>query len=346
MPVGMSVRPERVRDAREARLAFNWARGVVTNIAYMGSYSLYHVKLPSGKTVCEPVELESDARRRAAWRRRVRAWSPASGVVLTHEDAMIRTSASPSAPVSAGAASWRRRARRSASRARAVGRSASACRSVAHRVLRAAVRAGVQDQLRRPGDGIPPYTSLVEMKDGAVHIVLQLSHYAFLLQDDLYIATYLSSLKMAAMSTLLCLLIGYPMAYYIARGPATRNVLMMAVMLPFWTSFLIRVYAWIGILKNNGLLNNALIVDRPDPHAARAVSHQRGRLYRDGVFVSAVPRDAAVRAPREDGPALLEAAYDLGARPWKAFVRSRCRCRRTGSSRAACWCSFRRSAST
>ncbi|PCD62889.1 putrescine ABC transporter permease PotH, partial [Burkholderia sp. IDO3] len=92
--------------------------------------------------------------------------------------------------------------------------------------------------------GIPPYTSLVEFKDGVVHFALQLGHYAFLLQDDLYIATYLSSLKMAAVSTLLCLLIGYPMAYYIARAePARRNVLMMAVMLPFWTSFLIRVYA-------------------------------------------------------------------------------------------------------
>ncbi len=70
----------------------------------------------------------------------------------------------------------------------------------------------------------------------------------------------MNSLLVAAISTLLCLLIGYPMAYYIARSnPATRNLLMMAVMLPFWTSFLIRVYAWIGILKNNGLLNNFLM---------------------------------------------------------------------------------------
>ncbi|OUL68822.1 putrescine ABC transporter permease PotH, partial [Paraburkholderia hospita] len=93
--------------------------------------------------------------------------------------------------------------------------------------------------------GIPPYTELVSVKDGVVHFALQLSHYAFLLQDSLYVATYLSSLKMAAVSTICCLLIGYPIAYYIARSaPATRNLLMMAVMLPFWTSFLIRVYAW------------------------------------------------------------------------------------------------------
>ncbi|NPT57970.1 putrescine ABC transporter permease PotH, partial [Paraburkholderia sp. 5N] len=102
--------------------------------------------------------------------------------------------------------------------------------------------------------GIPPYTDLLSAKDGVLHVVMQLGHYAFLLQDDLYVATYISSLKMAAVSTLCCLLIGYPVAYYIARSePAKRNLLMMGVMLPFWTSFLIRVYAWIGILKDDGL---------------------------------------------------------------------------------------------
>ncbi|MFD1561948.1 putrescine ABC transporter permease PotH, partial [Paraburkholderia silviterrae] len=102
---------------------------------------------------------------------------------------------------------------------------------------------------------VPPYSNLVEMKDGVMHFALQLGHYVFLLQDSLYVATYISSLKMAAVSTFFCLLIGYPIAYYIARSnPATRNLLMMGVMLPFWTSFLIRVYAWIGILKDDGLL--------------------------------------------------------------------------------------------
>ena len=74
--------------------------------------------------------------------------------------------------------------------------------------------------------GIPPYTDLVSIKDGMVHFAMQLSHYAFLLQDDLYVATYLSSLKMAAVSTFFCLLIGYPIAYYIARSePTKRNLL-------------------------------------------------------------------------------------------------------------------------
>ncbi len=117
---------------------------------------------------------------------------------------------------------------------------------------------------------------------------------AFLVTDSLYFATYVNSVVVAAISTLLCLLIGYPMAYYIARSnPARRNLLMMAVMLPFWTSFLIRVYAWIGILKNNGLLNNFLM-SIGLIHSPIELYHTNiGGLYRHGVFVSAVSRDAA-----------------------------------------------------
>ncbi|HIA2363162.1 TPA: putrescine ABC transporter permease PotH, partial [Burkholderia contaminans] len=107
--------------------------------------------------------------------------------------------------------------------------------------------------------GIPPYTALARLEAGTVQVVLSLKHYALLLQDDLYLNTYVSSLKMAAASTLMCLLAGYPIAYFIARSaPGRRNVLMMAVMLPFWTSFLIRVYAWVGIMKDDGLLNHVL----------------------------------------------------------------------------------------
>ena len=169
---------------------------------------------------------------------------------------------------------------------------------------------------------VPPYTNLLEMKDGVVHFALQLGHYAFLLQDDLYIATYISSLKMAAVSTLLCLLIGYPIAYYIARSnPATRNVLMMGVMLPFWTSFLIRVYAWIGILKDDGLLNHALM--------AIGLIHSPLRLYHSdaGVYIGMVysylpfmVMPLYAHLVKMD-LTLLEAAYDLGAKPWVAFTR-------------------------
>jgi putrescine transport system permease protein len=168
---------------------------------------------------------------------------------------------------------------------------------------------------------VPPYTTLVAIKDGVVHFALQLSHYAFLLQDDLYIATYISSLKMAAVSTFFCLLIGYPVAYYIARSnPATRNLLMMGVMLPFWTSFLIRVYAWIGILKDDGLLNHALM--------AIGLIHSPLRLYHSdaGVYIGMVysylpfmVMPLYAHLVKMD-LTLLEAAYDLGAKPWVAFT--------------------------
>ncbi|KNH08636.1 Putrescine transport system permease protein PotH [Candidatus Burkholderia brachyanthoides] len=168
--------------------------------------------------------------------------------------------------------------------------------------------------------GIPPYTELVAMKEGVMNIALDFSHYAFLVQDSLYFATYLNSLLVAAVSTVLCLLIGYPMAYYIARSnPATRNLLMMAVMLPFWTSFLIRVYAWIGILKNNGLLNNFLM-SIGLIHSLIDLYHTNIVVY--GMVYSYLPflvMPLYAHLAKMD-LTLLEAAYDFGAKPWKAFV--------------------------
>jgi putrescine transport system permease protein len=168
--------------------------------------------------------------------------------------------------------------------------------------------------------GIPPYTELTTIKDGVIHIALDLSHYAFLVQDSLYFATYVNSVVVAAISTLLCLLLGYPMAYYIARSnPSTRNILMMAVMLPFWTSFLIRVYAWIGILKNNGLLNNFLM-SIGLIHSPIELYHTNTAVY-IGMVYSYLPflvMPLYAHLVKMD-LTLLEAAYDLGAKPWKAF---------------------------
>lgn len=169
--------------------------------------------------------------------------------------------------------------------------------------------------------GIPPYTELTALKDGALKITLQLSNYAFLLTDSLYFATYVNSLKVAAISTGLCLLLGYPMAYYIARShPATRNILLMAVMLPFWTSFLIRVYAWIGILKNNGLLNNFLLwaglIETPIELYHTNIAVYIGMVYSYLPFLVMPLYAHLVKMDLR----LLEAAHDLGARPWKAFV--------------------------
>jgi putrescine transport system permease protein len=169
--------------------------------------------------------------------------------------------------------------------------------------------------------GIPPYTELVAMKDGVLNIALDFSHYAFLFTDSLYFATYMNSLLVAAVSTVLCLLICYPMAYYIARSnPAKRNLLMMAVMLPFWTSFLIRVYAWIGILKNNGLLNNFLM-STGLIHSPIELYHTNIAVY-IGMVYSYLPflvMPLYAHLVKMD-LTLLEAAYDLGAKPWKAFV--------------------------
>ncbi|KVD73722.1 spermidine/putrescine ABC transporter permease [Burkholderia sp. ABCPW 14] len=169
--------------------------------------------------------------------------------------------------------------------------------------------------------GIPPYTELTSLAEGVLHVTLNLQHYAFLFSDSLYFATYVNSVVVAAVTTLLCLLLGYPMAYYIARSnPGTRNMLMMAVMLPFWTSFLIRVYAWIGILKNNGLLNNFLIwtglISTPIELYRTNIGVYIGMVYSYLPFLVMPLYAHLVKMDLR----LLEAAYDLGAKPWKAFV--------------------------
>ncbi|MCC6824048.1 MAG: hypothetical protein IT579_25310, partial [Verrucomicrobia subdivision 3 bacterium] len=116
---------------------------------------------------------------------------------------------------------------------------------------------------------MPPYAPLWEWaSEKAINVYLNFGNYLFLLTDDLYLSAYLYSLKVAAISTVFCLLIAYPMAYAMARAsPATRNLYLMLIILPFWTSFLLRVYAWIGLLKNNGVINNVLmalgVIDEP-----------------------------------------------------------------------------------
>ncbi|MEZ2331297.1 ABC transporter permease subunit [Mesorhizobium sp. RCC_202] len=112
---------------------------------------------------------------------------------------------------------------------------------------------------------MPPYTPVLDFSDGisgffAGFRELNFDNYVWLTQDALYFKAYLSSVIIAAISTLLTLIVGYPIAYGMARAPATvRPTLLMLVILPFWTSFLIRVYAWIGILKPEGLLNQLLL---------------------------------------------------------------------------------------
>jgi putrescine transport system permease protein len=169
--------------------------------------------------------------------------------------------------------------------------------------------------------GIPPYTSLFEIRDEAVQLTLHLRGYALLLTDSLYVKTYLSSLKMAAVTTFWCIVIGYPMAYYIARSPdSVRNVLLLAVILPFWTSLLLRVYAWVGILRNDGVLNNVLmyvgVIDAPLEIYRTDIAVYIGLVYAYLPFFILPLYANLVKMDLR----LLDAAYDLGAKPWRAFL--------------------------
>lgn len=168
--------------------------------------------------------------------------------------------------------------------------------------------------------GIPPYTPLVEYADETLHLMLHLRGYILLFSDNLYLATYLSSVKMAAITTVVCMLIGYPMAYYIARAnPAIRNYLLLAVILPFWTSLLLRVYAWVGILRNDGILNNLLmwagLTDAPLEIYRTDLAVYIGLVYAYLPFFILPLYATLVKLDLR----LLEAAYDLGARPFTAF---------------------------
>jgi len=170
--------------------------------------------------------------------------------------------------------------------------------------------------------GVPPYTPLAELKDEALALTLHVRGYVQLLTDSLYLATYLSSIKMAAITALLCMLIGYPLAYQIARSaPATRSLLLLAVILPFWTSLLLRVYAWVGILRNDGLLNQLLmalgITSEPLEIYRTDVAVIIGMVYAYLPFFVLPLYATLVKLDTR----LLEAAYDLGARPWQAFWR-------------------------
>jgi putrescine transport system permease protein len=139
--------------------------------------------------------------------------------------------------------------------------------------------------------------------------------------DNLYYKAGKNAVFTAFISTLLCLLIGFPMAYGIARSPTTwRSTLLMLVILPFWTSFLIRVYAWMGILKNNGLINNFLIwlgvINDPIPMMNTNFAVFIGIVYSYLPFMI-LPLYSTLE---KMDLSLLEAAEDLGCRPWKAFL--------------------------
>ena len=172
----------------------------------------------------------------------------------------------------------------------------------------------------------PPYTPVFDIAAGweglkAFFAALSAENYATLFSDSLYVWSYLKSLQVAAISTAILLLIAYPVAYALARAPRRwQGALVLMVVLPFWTSFLIRVYAWVNILQHDGLLNQALIalriIDAPISWLATDTAVYLGIVYSYFPFM-VLPLFAALE--KMDNT-LLEAAADLGAPPWRAFL--------------------------
>jgi putrescine transport system permease protein len=191
---------------------------------------------------------------------------------------------------------------------------------------------------------LPPYTPVFDLSAGWQGIYdfasqLSLDAYALIASDPLYLSSYLKSLQVAGVSTLLLLLIGYPLAYGIARSPrGLQPLLVMLVVLPFWTSFLIRIYAWINILQRDGLLNDVLlllhIIAAPRAWLASDTAIYIGVVYSYLPFM-VLPLYAALE---KIDPALLEAAADLGCPRWQAFWRVTVPLSRAGIAAGALLC--------
>lgn len=169
----------------------------------------------------------------------------------------------------------------------------------------------------------PPYAPLVTWnEEGALQLGISLSSWVFVLSDSFYLDSWLHSLRLAAISTLLCLLIGYPVAWGIARAQGrTRALLLALVILPFWSSFLIRVYAWKVLLQSGGVLNTTLL-------ALGIIKEPLAILFTDGAVLLGIVYSYLpfmilplyAQMARLDY-SLIEAALDLGSRPWQAFAR-------------------------
>jgi len=176
--------------------------------------------------------------------------------------------------------------------------------------------------LSEPAVGIPPYAPILRWSEERVlTLVLNLGNFAALAEDRFYLDAYLRSIRIAGVSALLCMLIGYPMAYAIARAlEHRRNLLVMLVVLPFWTSFLLRVMAWIGLLGDQGVINGLLLwlglIGEPLRLLYTDAAVYLGIVYCYLPFMVLPLYATLVKLD----PALIEAAADLGARPWRAFL--------------------------
>jgi len=175
------------------------------------------------------------------------------------------------------------------------------------------------------GNGVDPFAPLIETSGDAWRLMLEFKNYIAIFSDGvdgqtIYVEAYQTSLKYAALTTLLCLLIGYPFAYFLARcHPSVRPALLMLVMLPFWTSFLLRIAAWKGILADQGVLNNLLlwlgVIKQPMVMLYTDVSMLVGMTYVYLPFMILPLYATLVKMDLR----LLEAAHDLGASSFNAF---------------------------
>lgn len=170
---------------------------------------------------------------------------------------------------------------------------------------------------------IPPFQPLCQWStEQVLQVRLNLASYTTLLIDPFYAAAFFGSLKIAFIATLSCLFIGYPMAYAIAQSPTHwRPIFLLLIILPFFTSFLVRVYAWMGLLSTQGVINTFLmglgIIHEPLPLLYNAFAVTIGIVYCYLPFMI-LPIYSVLD---KIDPAYLEAAYDLGCRPWQAFYR-------------------------
>ena len=169
---------------------------------------------------------------------------------------------------------------------------------------------------------IPPFSPLFQWLDGNLNITVIFEKYAYLLTNEVYAFFYIRSIRLAFFATVGCLLIGYPVAYTVARSnESMRNILLLLLLLPSWTSLLIRIYAWMGILSPTGYLNNVLIwlglIDTPLPTSNNNFSIFIGLIY-SYLPLMILPLYANITKLDES---LLEAAADLGCRGTSAFFR-------------------------
>jgi putrescine transport system permease protein len=169
---------------------------------------------------------------------------------------------------------------------------------------------------------IPPYSPLLQWDSSSAYLTFKVNfgNYLYLFESRFYLDAYLSSLKIAAISTFFALLIGFPIAYLIARSrPTMRTILLALVILPFWTSFLLRVYAWMALLKKNGLVNEFLlmtgVIDQPLQILQTDFAVYLGIVYTYLPFMI-LPLYTSLEKMDLN---LIDAAQDLGAKPYQSF---------------------------